>query len=243
MKTEVWAHRGASGYAPENTLEAFELAVKMEADGIELDVQLTKDGEMVVIHDETTDRVSGVKGWVKDFTLEELKGLNVNQTHPEYARVQIPTLREVYELIRPTKLKINVELKTGVVFYSGLERKVLELTDEFGMQERIWYSSFNHYTVRRIKELSPQTKCGVLYEDGIFDVVEYTKKLGADAIHPAVYNLQYDGVVEACRENDIRIHTWTANEKEEIRAMAELGVDAVITNYPDLAKRIIESRV
>ena len=127
-RTLVWGHRGASGYAPENTMAAFEKAVEMGADGIELDVQLTKDGELVVIHDETIDRVSDGSGWVKDFTYAKLIKHNFNRTHPEYEHAQIPTLEEVYALIKPTDLTINVEIKTGVVFYPEIEERVLDLT-------------------------------------------------------------------------------------------------------------------
>ena len=172
-KTKVWAHRGASGYAPENTLDAFRKAVEMGADGIELDVQMTKDGELVVIHDETIDRVSNGKGWVKDYTYEELKKFNFNKTHLEYTKEEIPTLEQVYLLIKPTNLTINVEIKTGIVFYPGIEGRVLELTERLGMKERVIYSSFNHYTIRKIKELDPQAKTGMLYEDGIIDAVDY----------------------------------------------------------------------
>ena len=172
-KTKVWAHRGASGYAPENTLDAFRKAVEMGADGIEIDVQMTKDGELVVIHDETIDRVSNGKGWVKDYTYEELKKFNFNKTHLEYTKEEIPTLEQVYLLIKPTNLTINVEIKTGIVFYPGIEERVLELTERLGMKERVIYSSFNHYTIRKIKELDPQAKTGMLYEDGIIDAVDY----------------------------------------------------------------------
>ena len=144
MKTKVWAHRGASAYAPENTLEAFLLAAEQGADGVELDVQLTKDGEMVVVHDEEIDRVSDGSGFVKDYTLAELKILNFNKTHPEYQDVKIPTLREVYEALKPTGMTINVELKTGIFWYKDLEKKVLELTKEMEMEDRVIYSSFNH---------------------------------------------------------------------------------------------------
>ena len=185
-KTKVWAHRGASGYAPENTLDAFRKAVEMGADGIELDVQMTKDGELVVIHDETIDRVSNGKGWVKDYTYEELKKFNFNKTHLEYTKEEIPTLEQVYRLIKPTNLTINVEIKTGIVFYPGIEERVLELTERLGMKERVIYSSFNHYTIRKIKELDPQAKTGMLYEDGIIDAVDYAcDVVKADALHPA----------------------------------------------------------
>lgn len=94
-KMKIWAHRGASGYAPENTMEAFSEAVRRKADGIELDVQLTKDGEIVVIHDEKLNRVSDGSGWVKDHTLKELRKLNFNKTFPEQGAARIPTLKEV----------------------------------------------------------------------------------------------------------------------------------------------------
>ena len=111
QETKIWGHRGASGYAPENTLEAFRLAAQMGADGVELDVQLTKDGEIVVIHDEWIDRVSDGSGLVVNYTLEELKQFNFNKTHPEYANVcRIPTLREVLEELKDTGLIINIVL-------------------------------------------------------------------------------------------------------------------------------------
>ena len=151
-RTLVWGHRGASGYAPENTMTAFEKAVELGADGIELDVQLTKDGELVVIHDETIDRVSGGSGWVKDFTYAKLIKHNFNRTHPEYEHAQIPTLEEVYALIKPTDLTINVEIKTGVVFYPEIEERVLDLTERMGLTERVIFSSFNHYSIQKVTQ-------------------------------------------------------------------------------------------
>ena len=110
--TEIFAHRGACGYEPENTMEAFALAMEQGADGIELDVQLTKDGKLVIFHDETIDRMCHGTGWVKDFTLEELRKYEV--CSPEGKKGRIPTLREVLELVKPGNLKVNIELKTGI---------------------------------------------------------------------------------------------------------------------------------
>ena len=132
-KTLVWAHRGASAYAPENTLAAFKQAAESGADGIELDVQKTRDGRLVVIHDETVDRVSRATGWVKDFTYEQLKKVNVNQHFPKLGVQAVPTLEEVYELVKPTNMTVNVELKTGVVFYPEIEEQVLDVTKQMGM--------------------------------------------------------------------------------------------------------------
>ena len=228
MNTKVWAHRGASGYAPENTLEAFELAAKQKADGVELDVQLSKDGELVVIHDEIIDRVTDGKGKVKDYTVRELKSFKANQTHPEYANSVIPTLAEVYDLLKPTGLEINVELKTGIYFYPDIE-------------EKLWYSSFNHYSLIRMKELEPSVRTGILYADGIVNVWDYAKKtVGADALHPLYYNIQYPGYLEKTRALGLKTHAWTVNEEADMKALAKAGIEAIITNYPDKARKIIQ---
>lgn len=241
MNTKVWAHRGASGYAPENTLEAFELAAKQKADGVELDVQLSKDGELVVIHDEIIDRVTDGKGKVKDYTVRELKSFKANQTHPEYANSVIPTLAEVYDLLKPTGLEINVELKTGIYFYPDIEKKLLKLAREKGMEEKLWYSSFNHYSLIRMKELEPSVRTGILYADGIVNVWDYAKKtVGADALHPLYYNIQYPGYLEKTRALGLKTHAWTVNEEADMKALTKAGIEAIITNYPDKARKIIQ---
>lgn len=241
MNTKIWAHRGASGYAPENSLEAFELAVKQGADGVELDVQMSRDGELVVIHDETVDRVSDGTGEVRGFTLKELKRLRIGKSFPQYRDAGIPTLREVYQLLKDTGLTVNVELKTGIFFYPGIEEKVLEETAFMGMEDRVWYSSFNHYTLRRIKELDPGTKTGMLYSDGIYRAADYAVELNVDALHPAFYHLQYPELNQDRRKNRLKLHVWTVNEEEHLQAAYRWGVDAVITNYPDRARRVLES--
>lgn len=241
-KPLVWAHRGASGYAPENTLAAFEKAVELGADGVELDIQLTKDDEIVVIHDEKIDRTSDGKGWVKDYTLEELRGFNYNRTKPEYEHADIPTMREVFELLKPTGLFINIEIKTGVFFYDKIEEKILALTKEMGMEDRVCYSSFNHYTVKRIHELKPDAEVGFLYADGPIDMPSYGEKYGVNALHPALYNLQYDGFIKECKEKGLKLNVWTVNEKEHMQLCCKYGVNAIITNYPDIAREVVEQQ-
>lgn len=238
-KPLVWAHRGASGYALENTLAAFQKAVDLGADGVELDIQLTKDDQIVVIHDETIDRTSDGKGWVKDYTLEELRAFNYNRTKPEYKHADIPTMREVFELLKPTGLFINIEIKTGVVFYEKIEEKILALTKEMGMEDRVCYSSFNHYTVTRIHELKPDAEVGFLYADGPIDMPSYGVKHGVNALHPALYNLQYDGFVKECKEKGLKLNVWTVNERPYMEMCCQYGVDAIITNYPDIAKEVV----
>ena len=238
-RPKVWGHRGASGYLPENTIPAFEKAVEMGADGIELDIHKTKDGQLVVIHDEKIDRTSNGKGYVKDYTLEELRKFNYNATHPECKHADIPTMREVFELIKPTDLSINIELKTGVIFYEGIEADILAMTKEFGMEDRVIYSSFNHYSIMKIKELDLNARTGFLYMDGTLNMPEYGKEHGVEALHPALYNVQYPNYVDRCHELGLKINAWTVNSKQYLHMACDMGLDGIITNYPDVALEIV----
>lgn len=241
-ETKVWAHRGASGYAPENTLESFQMAIDMGADGIELDVQFTKDRQLVVIHDETIDRVSNGHGRVVDYTLEELKQLTFNKTHPEYKECRIPTLEEALTLMKPTEMTVNIELKTGVNFYDGIEDRVLRLVDRLQMKEQVIYSSFNHYSVMKVKELCPDAHVGFLYCDGTLHMAEYAMENQVEALHPSINNTQYIDLIADCKGRGIHLHVWTVNDKKDMEHMMKLGVDAIITNYPDVAYEVVKGK-
>lgn len=236
--TKVFAHRGASGYAPENTLEAFALAGEQGAQGIELDVQLTKDGEVVVIHDETIDRVSTGKGAVRDYTLEELRRFSFHNHKKEYEGVQIPTLREVLEQVKPGGMEVNIELKTGIYWYPGLEEKTVELVKAAGMENRVIYSSFNHYSVQKILELDAEAETAYLYSDVLLNVENYAKNTGVCGLHPAVYHLKMADFLESYRRSGLKVRVWTVNDEADMRQFIEKGLEAVITNYPDRALRV-----
>ncbi|MDO4378777.1 MAG: glycerophosphodiester phosphodiesterase [Erysipelotrichia bacterium] len=233
--TYIWAHRGASGYAPENTLEAYELADKMHADGIELDVQLSKDGQVVVCHDETIDRTSDHKGFIKDYTLSELKTFNFNNKNEKYSFCHIPTLEEVLKQVKPTNMIINIELKTGIFDYPTIEEKTIELVKKYAMEDRIVYSSFNHYTILNILKLNPQADCGFLHTDGIIDIADYAVKYNVKNLHPAFYFLLNERYYHEAIIHGLKINAWTINEEKYIQAALKLNINAIITNYPDLA--------
>lgn len=238
---EIWGHRGAYHFAPENTLTSFQMAADMGADGVELDIQLTRDNEIVVIHDETVDRVSDGHGYVKDLTLSELKKLNANKrglTPPLF--MEIPTLAEVFELLRPTRLNINVELKTGIVFYEGIEKKALNLARQFEMFDRIVWSSFNHYSVQIVKRLEPAADTALLCGGGIVVTGEQCEKVGASALHPNIRQLRYPGLVEECHAHGVKVRLWTVNEPEEFALARDMGVDGVFTNRIDL-NRVVKN--
>ena len=225
---------------PENTVLAFKKAAEMGADGVELDVQLTKDGKLIVIHDEKVDRTTNGHGWVKDLTFDEIRALDASKTHPEAGPCQIPTMREVFEALKDTGLTINIELKTSVYFYPGIEKMTVDLAHECGFADRVIYSSFNHYSILEIQKLDPKAKTAFLYGDGPLDMPQYGKKHGVDALHPALYGLQYPNFMEDCRKLGLDVNVWTVNEEEDIRMCKAAGVHAIIGNYPDRIRRIAD---
>ena len=173
--TKVWAHRGASGYKPENTLEAFELAIRQGADGIELDVHTSADGELIVIHDETVDRVTDGTGLIKDMTLAQLKELKVSTPAEPNGIYRVPTLAEVLDLMRTTDMMVNIELKNSICFYPGMEEKILKLVKEMNMEDQLIYSSFNHYSLLQLKQLDDHVQTGILFSDGWVNPAMYAK--------------------------------------------------------------------
>lgn len=241
MAITICAHRGASAYAPENTLEAFELAVQQGAHGVELDVHLTRDKEILVAHDERIDRVSDGIGAICDMTLAEIKRHVFNREHPEYEGARAPTLREVYELLKPTGLYVNVELKNSVKAYPGLEEKCLELAAAMGMEDRVVYSSFRHQSMVRMKELSTFSACGLLYGSVMVRPWEYAQALGVDALHPLFTELLFTpDECEKAHERGIKVNTWTVNDERSMRMVVEAGADMMITNFPDRAMDLLK---
>ena len=237
----VYAHRGASAYAPENTLEAFSLAVKMGADGVELDVHLSKDGQLMVIHDEAVDRTTNGHGLVMDLTCEELQKLDASNHMEGFSNAKIPTLGEVYDLLKDTGLWVNVELKTDRNFYPGIEEKCLALAAEKGMSDRIIYSSFNHYSIANVLKADPTAKTGLLYMSGLYEPWKYARQVGAQYIHPMYANLLLPGLAEGCLADGIGINPWTVDDEQIMQLCLKLGTN-IITNKPDVAIKLRDGK-
>ncbi len=240
-KPVIYAHRGASAYAPENTGAAFRKALDMKADGIELDVHLSKDGHVVVIHDEKVDRTSNGKGLIRDLKLDELKSLDFGAWFSsEFAGEPIMTLDEVLSLLDGWDGILNIELKSGYVLYDNIEQKVIDLLRQHKRIEKCIISSFNHYSLLEIKKLEPALKIGLLYSAGLVDPWKYAKMVGAEAIHPFFSSAQAP-VVKGCSDNGIIINPWTIDQPEIIKALTQFGVDGIITNVPDVAIQAVNS--
>lgn len=233
----IFAHRGASGYAPENTMAAFRLAVEMGADGIELDVHLSKDGELMVIHDSTVDRTTNGTDRVDEMTLSELKALDASNGMEGFPDSRIPTLGEVYDLLKDTGLIVNVEVKTDEGMYPGIEEKCLAVEKEKGMVGRTIYSSFNHYTIANFRRLDPDAKLGLLYMSGLYEPWAYAKHCKAEYIHPFYPSLMLPDLARGCHENGIGINAWTVDSEDAMKLCLATGAH-IITNYPDVAKKL-----
>lgn len=237
--TKIWAHRGASGAAPENTLPAFELAVEQGADGLELDVQLTRDDHVVVIHDETLERTTDGNGWVADHSLEDLKKLDASYGHDGFAGVRIPTLAEVCNLVRDVPIVLNVELKNSQIPYVGLEERVLGIIDECGVRDRVIISSFDHNSLRGLAQADVGIPLGVLYSDLLWRPWRYATRLGASALHPALASTR-QRMVERSHEAGLEVNVWTVDDPGDVRRVAGFGVDALITNVPESVRQVLE---
>lgn len=238
--TKVFGHRGFSGYYPENTMIAFEKAVEVGCDGVEFDVHFSKDKELVIIHDELLDRTTDGSGFVKDYTLSELKKFDASAKFKDvYGKNEIPTLREYFELVKDLpNFATNIELKTGIFEYHGIEEEVLNLIKEYNLIDKVIISSFNHFSVMRMKKLCPEIKCGFLIESWIIDMGAYTKKHGIECVHPLFCNLTEECFNEM-KNNNREINTWTVNEVDHIEYVVNLGVDCLIGNYPDRALKVL----
>lgn len=236
-------HRGASHDAPQNTLAAFRLANEYGADGYELDVHLTKDGVPVVIHDFTVDKTTDGAGRVAGFTLAELKRLDAGvKFSPQFAGERIPTLAEVFDVLLPHSI-VNVELKTRSLGDNGLERATIQLIRERGLQTRVILSSFNPFSLLRVRRIAPELKVGLLYAP---DLPLHLRKawfrllVKPEALHPH-YRMVDEQYMQWAKHKGYEVNVWTVDDPEEMRRLANLGVNAIITNRPDVLKSVLAS--
>ena len=235
-----FAHRGFSGKYPENTMLAFQKALEVGADGIELDVQLTSDGQIVIIHDESVDRTTNGTGYVRDYTLEELRKLDASYRFTtETSGNPIPTLEQYCEWVQDKNLVTNIELKTGIFEYPGIEEKVWETIKKYHLEEKVIISSFNHFSILRMKKIAPDLKYGLLSETWIIDAGKYTAGLGIPCYHPLFRNLTEE-VVKELKEHQIQINTYTVNTKEDVLDLLHKGIDIVIGNFPDMVAEVLK---
>jgi glycerophosphoryl diester phosphodiesterase len=232
-RTLILGHRGAKAYAPMNTIPAFELALQQGADGIELDTHLSKDEHLIVLHDFTVDHTTNAHGYARDLTLSQLKALDAGSYFDvRFAGTRIPTLDEVFEAVGKRTF-INVEIKSESLETDGVEQAVVNCIARHNMAKHVIVSSFNSLALKRFRDIMPDVPIGYLYEpDGMFRP-EVMDTLPHEARHPH-HSMIDAAYMEWARKNGWRVNTWTVNDPGRAVELRNLGVDAIITDNPDV---------
>lgn len=238
----IYAHRGASAYAPENTLAAFRLAVEQGADGVELDAKLTPDGEVVVIHDQTVERTTGVHGRVIEMTAKELKTLDAGSFfNSQFRGEPIPLLSEVFEAVGG-KVLINVELTNYASPTDALPERVAELVIRYGLQDSVFFSSFFPTNLIRVRRKLPHTQVAILALGGTKGNLMrgWVGRLASPRfVHP-----YYSDVTAAYLQREHaqkrKVNPWTINDPAEMKRLYQIGIDGIITDDPRLARQVLE---
>jgi glycerophosphoryl diester phosphodiesterase len=237
----IFAHRGASKAAPENTLPAFEAAIRLGADGAELDVQYSSDGALVIIHNATLEKTSNGTGRVTALTLAELRALDAGSWFgTAFAGTRIPTLDEALDLMKG-KLLVNVELKVLSSLQSSLGADAVKAVRDHGMADQVVISSFNPFVLRQTKAAGPEIECALLVAH---DMPGWTRWGGtrrysrADGLHPD-FDMVNDTYMAHARKLGLPVRVWTVDDEAEMRRLIALGVDAIITNVPDRLAAIV----
>lgn len=237
----IFAHRGSSAYAPENTIEAFELALEQGANGIELDAKLSADGNVIVMHDDTVDRTTNGTGQVRALTLPALKQLDAGSKHPpNFKPYQIPTLDEVFEAVG-AKIFINVELTNYTSPRDDLPDKVISLIKKHNLETSILLSSYNILALIQARKLLPKIPLGYLTYGGQAEATLKTRLVRFGpllALHPAESDVT-NQLIHTAHQAKCRIHTYTVNQPDRMQQLFSAGIDGIFTDNPVLALKVL----
>lgn len=239
----IIAHRGASAYAPENTMAAFELAIKQRADMIEMDAKLSADGHVVIIHDRTVDRTTNRSGHVSSFTLAELQGFDTGSHFDQkFSGEKILSLEEVLWTFGD-EILLNIELSNYTSPFDALPDRVARLVNEFNCSTQIFVSSFHPIPLRRFRKLLPGIPLGFIARRGLSGSLSRSwlgkKIVPYQVIHVEKSDLSQELLARAHKVGK-RVHTYTVNSVQEMKHQLSLGVDGIITDDPLTARQLLE---
>lgn len=239
--SQIFAHRGASGTYPENTMKAFKEAEKSGCDGIELDVQRTKDGALVIIHDETVNRTTDGRGIVAEMTKKQIRSLDASYNKKKwFSQPKIPLLEEVFEWLLTNEMICNVELKNDKVRYEGMEEEVLQKIAEYGLSDRIILSSFNPASISLLRELDSDISIAPIYSKKGVNPLLLAATTSANAVH-ANYRVMTPALMESCQRMNIPVRLYTLNHEPKITKWMLAGLSGIITDYPERVVKIRET--
>ncbi len=241
---KIIAHRGLSGFYPENTMLAFKKCLDLNIYGIEIDVQKTKDNHLVVIHDEKVDRTFSGTGYIKDMTLKELQSLNSNFKNYENNKdCKIPTLKEVLILFKPTDFIINIELKNSKIKYKHLEENVIHLVKELKMERRVIISSFRIKSLHKVKALCPKIPRSYLISKKFYKYrlksIIFSKVIKNKSTYiSSSYSITDKEFIKKCHRRDLQILCYTVNTVEEYEKLLKFKADGIFTDFPNILSSI-----
>jgi glycerophosphoryl diester phosphodiesterase len=238
----IYAHRGASAYAPENTLSAFRMAVDHGADAIELDAKLSADGHVIVFHDQTVNRTTGGEGKITQQTLGEIKAYDAGSWFSsQFTSERIPTLDEVFQHVGQ-KLLVNVELTNYATPNDDLVEKVMESVRIHNMQERVLFSSFHPVTLLKARRLMPEIPAAILATPGWTGALSRSwlgRLMSSEFVHPYLTDVD-QAFIDRQHALGRKVNVWTVNDPEDMRRLVRWGVDGIITDDPRLARQVLE---
>ncbi len=235
QRPQIFAHRGAKAVTPENTLPAFQRAVEMGVDGIELDVHCSKDGKLAVIHDESLERTTTSTGLVGDYTAAELAQIDAgSRFSTAFVGVGVPTLDQVFDVVG-THCQVNVEVKSHDVNGGNQVEPLLAMIQARNLYDQVIVSSFNPMTLIKLRALDPKVALGFLYYLPLPTYLRdawFTPIIQPEALHP-YYGLIDAALIAWAKARNCRVNTWTVNEVAEAKRLADLGVDVIMSDIPD----------
>lgn len=227
------AHRGDPMKRPQNTRSSFLSALEYDIDMIETDVNMTRDGHLVIIHDQTVDFTSNGKGEVYSHTLADLRRLDFGAwMGPGFSGETIMTIEELIETVQGRGIALNIEIKNGPRIYDGIEEKVVSVLNNCAASDRVIVSSFDHSAIKRVKSIAPDMLCGILFSGALIDPITPARLAGADGLHPE-YSWVHEPLVAAAQSAGMFVNVWTVDSQEQMKRMAALGVTGIISNYPE----------
>jgi glycerophosphoryl diester phosphodiesterase len=246
FRVQVVAHRGASGYAPETTLEAYRLALEMGVDFVEMDIHMLGDGTLVAMHDPDVKRTTDGKGRLSRLTLEQVKSLDAGswfnrayprKARPEYAGLRVPTVQEIFDLVKKSSAGVYAELKNPERYPAGLESALISMIRENRFEKRSRVISFSAESIGKIKKLDAAIQTGLLISRPGRDPVGKTIRVPADELAMR-YDRATPAIINSAKEQGLSVSVWTVDRKPDMERMMRIGVDRITTNYPDRLLRL-----
>ena len=238
-KIIVTGHRGASGHAPENTLSAMKVAIEMGAEFSELDVQETADGEIILLHDSSLKKTSGVDKNIWEVNYADLKDLDVGSWFSEeYKNEPIPTLQEVIDLVKG-KMKLNIEMKANKHEKMLAERTLKVVTDN-DFLDQVIFTSFKFDEIRKIRKINKEAKVGYIFGKMPQDVDVFSEDVDLLSVNIKTVDAAF---MKKAKDAGMEVAVWTVNKPEDMKRMIEIGVDDIITNYPDVLRKVLDGKM